>query len=358
MECDAKELARVLARARDFLGSSITNPAFKCFRFEGRFVEAADFDLSCRLHLPEGLEFKEPVLVPGAEFQAIAAKLSERVTITVDTKAVKLSDGSSKFLLATMASGGFPAFPREPEKYVSAPLICQAVKAVKAFAGDPKRSQIYASVRIDDDLVVSGDEKFRALCVAQLPTKTGITAIMGLGFAGLFSEEEETELGTDGRRMFLRSKAGVMCGPTVEGRYADYRKATASYPLPQCFIFKHKDLKEAVDKIAVLAKDGDITLAKFQAGGGRLVLEASMGVNHAVAEVATEGDGKGEFYLNLQLVSSWIRSAKCDRVSMYCDTGQPRVVKFSGDAELPDGRTLGLTVFVCPMIPPATGTKT
>ncbi|MEN6550158.1 MAG: hypothetical protein ABFE07_29290 [Armatimonadia bacterium] len=359
MECDAKELAKALTRARDFLGSSLSNPALKCFRFEGRFVEAADYDLAAKLNLPEGLDFKAPVLVPGAECQAIVAKLSGRVTVEADEKAVRIADGGSKFRLATMASGGFPAFPAEPAKYAPAPLVCQAVKAVKAFAGDPKRTQIYAGVRIDDDQVIAGDEKFRALCVARMPAQTGIQAIVGMSFANLFATSaEDTELGCDGRRLFLRSADGVVCGPTIEGRYADYRKATAGYQLPDVFTFKHQDLKEAIEKIVVLAKDDPteetgITRAIFTFGEGRMTLASSVGAHEARAELAAQGSGSGCLHLNVALISNWVRSAKCDSVTMSCNIRSPRVIRFTGQAELSDGRAMDLTVYVCPMIPAA-----
>lgn len=352
MECDAKELAKVLTRAREFLGTAGLNPVFKCFRFEGRFVEAADHDLAAKLDLPEGLDFKEPALVDGNDLQAMAAKLKGRATIEVVDKAMRIGDESGKFRVSVLAVGGFPVFPRLPEKWVPVPMISQAVKAVYPFAGKPESTQIYASVLVDDEQVVATDFS-HGLGVARLPAKTGLRALMSLKLAGMLSDEEETELAGDERRLFVRSKAGVIHGPTVEGKYTDYRRILAGYHTPLKFVLKHADFKDAMAKISVMAKDGDITLAKFRAGDGKLVMECTREADHAAVELEARGEGRGEFFLNLQWIMAWFRATKCDDVTMSCDSGQTRVVRFDGHVNLPDGRNIEVSVFVAPMIPPA-----
>lgn len=353
MQCDAKELAAVLARAKDFLGKSPVNPALGCFRFSGQHVEAADFDLACRLNLPPGLDFKEPVLVPGIDMQSICGNLQEMATLEPSEKSLLIADGSSKFRLATMSSGNFPAFPEEPKTYTNIPLLCQAVKSVLVFAGDPKETQVYASVRVDDDQVIAADARFKASGIASLGTKTGVDALLGLRFAELMASEEDTEIATTENRAFMRSKSGVMYGPTVEGKYVEYRRVLAKCNLPQTFVMSHPDFKAAIAKISSVARDGDSTKVRFTIKDKRMILESNRGADKATVELPVEGDGHSEFILNWQLVASWFRSTKCDKVSMSCDSSQVRVVRLEGDSNLADGRTIHLTAYVCPIMMPA-----
>jgi DNA polymerase III sliding clamp (beta) subunit (PCNA family) len=324
-----------------------TIESLKCFRLEGKSVQASSLHLGALLTLPDGLNFEKPIYVSAVTMTSIASRLAGTITIELTDKAITISDSTSSFKLPLMVSDGFPSFPECTAKYAKAPFIYQAIKAASSFTTETASSPVYSGVRIRDNEIIATDHK--VLTVTQLGASTKLDAVVGVSMAEHFGADENAEVAVDQNRVFVRSSAGVIFGNTLEGKFLDPETFTRKWKFPLTFVVKRDDLKIALPKINIIGRDKDVTWAICVISNEKMHMETTRFASHVSVDIPVQGKGEARFRINTQMVDKWFQHTKDDEIKMHCEEGlvEKTPIKFEG--KVTDTEAL-FTAYIMPML--------
>lgn len=348
MKCKASELNKIIHQAAAVLPRITIQEVLKCFKFEGKKVQACSMESGVLYDLPGDLKFDKPVCVNGSRLASIVQNLSGDVVIDLTEKSMKIRDKSSSFLIPQFQGGTMPQFPVMPGKMVKAPRLLHAMKAVSPFTTEEHASKAFSGIHIMEHEAIATDN--HCIAIAEFGDKTGLDVVVpkeAIKFLGVAEE-----VGSDASRVFFRSPGCEAYSGLIEAKFIDHRTHLPRWKPSVEHTVDRSAFQDMIPKLNAVARLEEFTKAKFEfKKDGRLVVKTALEGNSVSVEISVDTKTNASFEINVQLLDKWIKTVKGDKITVGTDEGPigKKPVMFRGSIT-PDGQDPQVyTNYIMPM---------
>ena len=265
-------------------------------------LSSFDYEVSTNSTIPATVEEPGDVLVSGKLLADISKSLpSKPVTFELEDTKVKLSCGSSRFMLAVMPIEEYPLLPAQPETTgaIDSQVLAQAVAQVCIAASKDDTLPLLTGVRIEIDgegMTLLATDRYR-LAMRELTWEPADPSITQIALVKARILQDVAKSMTSGTKVTLGISNDNQPGsPSLIGFSAAQRRTTSTlmdgdYPpvrrlfpeaTPIQAVCDRHALLEAVKRMALVAERK--TSVRLSFTEGHLVLEAAQGENAQARE--------------------------------------------------------------------------